>query len=237
MLLAIFLRSLTVQVSFNFWRMQNLGFAFALIPLIRRQAGDRDRAAELVADHMQMFNTHPYMVAPVIGSVARLEEEGHNQDAANLKRALMGPYAAIGDSFFWGALQSFSALGAVIAVSAGVVPVLLTFGLLYLPAQIWVRAMGFWQGYCRGRSGIDFIRRLDLPGLAGKLRFGSLILMGILAAIVVDATSRSWAFLPAMPALATATAAFFLCFVGIRRGISAVKILYGTSLLCMVLSI
>jgi hypothetical protein len=34
-----------------------------------------------------------------------------------------------------------------------------------------------------------------------------------------------------------AMAAFVLCFFAIRRGISAVKILYGTGLLCMVLSI
>jgi hypothetical protein len=63
-LLGIFLRSLTIQVSFNFWRMQNLGFAFAMLPMIRQQDGDRMRIAASLANHLQMFNTHPYLVAP-----------------------------------------------------------------------------------------------------------------------------------------------------------------------------
>jgi mannose PTS system EIID component len=184
-----------------------------------------------------MFNTHPYMVAPVIGAVTRLEQEGRRSDAVELKKALMAPYAAIGDSFFWGALRSFSALGAVLAVCAGIWPALLTFLILYSPAHLWVRIRGFHEGYLRGRNSIDFIRGLDLPALVGKVRLLSLILIGILAAVAVDATCRSWTFLPAMPAMAVAIAVFVLCFLGIRRRISAVTLLYGMSLLCMVLSI
>jgi mannose PTS system EIID component len=237
MLLNIFIRSLTVQASFNFWRLQNLGFTFAMLPLIRRQSEDRTRIAELVTAHMQMFNTHPYMASSVIGAVARLEEEGRTGEVAGLKKALMGPYAAIGDSFFWGALRSFSAVGAVIAVSEEVWPALLVFLLSYSPAHLWVRAMGFLEGYRRGRNGIDFIRRLDLPAMVGKVRFLSLILIGGLAAIAVDTTCRSWTFVPAVPATAMATFMFLLFFLGVRRRISAVRMLYGMSLLCMVLSI
>ena len=237
MLTGIFLRALTVQVSFNFWRMQNLGFAFALLPLIRRHGNDRIRAGEMVAGQMQMFNTHPYMVAPVIGSVVRLGEEGRLQEVAELKKVLEGPYAAIGDSFFWGALRFFAALWAVIAGFSGVMPALVACLLLYLPAQIWVRAMGFWEGYCRGRNGIDFIRRLDLPGLAGKLRHGSLVLIGVLAALNVHAAGSAWTGVPAIPAVLLATAALFLFLIAVRRGISAVKLLYGTGCLCMVLTI
>jgi PTS system mannose-specific IID component len=237
MLTGIFLRSLTVQASFNFWRMQNLGFAFALIPLIKRYGNDPIKAGEMVAGQMQMFNTHPYMVAPVIGSVVRLGEEGRLQEVAELKKVLMGPYAAIGDSFFWGALRSFTALWAVIAGFAGVLPALAACLLLYLPAQIWVRAMGFWEGYRRGRNGIDFIRRLDLPGLAGKIRHGSLILIGVLAALNVHAAGSAWPEVPAIPAAVGATAILFLFLIALRRGISAVTLLYGTGLLCMVLTI
>jgi len=42
----------------------------------------------------------------VIGSVVKLEEtaeDSHDgQDIIEVKNALMGPYAAIGDTFFWG---------------------------------------------------------------------------------------------------------------------------------------
>lgn len=236
-LLNIFLRSLTVQVSFNFWRMQNLGFAFAMLPLIRRRGGERSDMAALAVSHLQMFNTHPYMVAPVIGAVTQLEQEGRRSEAVELKKALMAPYAAIGDSFFWGALRSFAALGALLAVCAGIWPVLLTFFIIYSPAHLWVRIRGFREGVLKGRNSIDFIRGLDLPALVGRVRLLSLVLIGLLAATAVDAACRSWTFLPALPALAAAMAAFILCFLGVRRRISAVKLLYGMSLLCMVLSI
>ncbi|MEI7781354.1 MAG: PTS system mannose/fructose/sorbose family transporter subunit IID [Planctomycetota bacterium] len=113
--------------------------------------------------------------------MARIEEEGRAPEAVDLKEALMGPYAAIGDSFFWGALRSFSAVGAVIVAFTGTFPAPLAFLLLYSPAHFWVRGKGFLEGYRRGKSGIDFIRGLDLPGAAGRIRFLSLILMNVLA--------------------------------------------------------
>jgi mannose PTS system EIID component len=235
-LLKIFLRSLTVQVSFNFWRMQNLGFAFAMLPLIRQRNGDRTRIAASLASHLQMFNTHPYLVAPVIGAVVRIEEEGRTPEAADLKKALMGPYAAIGDSFFWGALRSFSAVGAVIAAFMGILAAPLIFLLLFSPFHLWVRGKGFLEGYRRGKSGIDFIRGLDLPGAVGRIRSLTLILIGILGAIAVEMACRPRDFLPEIPARAVALGLLILFSLGVHKGISPVKILYGMTLLCMVIS-
>jgi len=235
-LLGIFLRSLTIQVSFNFWRMQNLGFAFAMLPMIRQQDGDRMRIAASLASHLQMFNTHPYLVAPVIGAVVRIEEEGRTPEAVDLKQALMGPYAAIGDSFFWGALRSFSAVGAVIVAFTGTLTAPLAFLLLYSPSHLWVRGKGFLEGYRRGKSGIDFIRGLDLPGAAGRIRFLSLILIGVLAAVAVEMACRPRDFLPEIPARAAALGLLILFSLGVHKRISPVKILYGTTLLCMVIS-
>jgi PTS system mannose-specific IID component len=237
-LLGIFFRSLTIQVSFNFWRMQNLGFAFAMLPLIRHREGDQVRVAAFLSSHLQMFNTHPYLASPVIGSVTGIEEDGGVPETVeDLKRVLMGPYAAIGDSFFWGALRSFSAVGAVIVAFTGTLTAPLAFLLLYTPAQLWVRGMGFLEGYHRRRNGIDFIRGLDLPGAAARVRFLSLILIGVLAAVAMDMACRPWNFLPVIPARAAALILLILIFLGIRRGISPVQVLYGMTLLSMVLSI
>jgi PTS system mannose-specific IID component len=183
-----------------------------------------------------MFNTHPYMVAPVIGAVVRIEEEGRTSEAVDLKKALMGPYAAIGDSFFWGALRSFSAVGALIVAFTGSLAAPLAFLLLYSPFHLWVRGKGFLEGYRRGKSGIDFIRRLDLPGAAGRIRFLSLILIGVLAAVTVEMACRPRDFLPEIPARAAVLGLFILFSLGVHKGISPVKILYGMTLLCMVIS-
>ncbi len=232
----IFLRSLTIQASFNFTRMQGLGFAFALLPLIRRES-DPGRLTESLKRHLQMFNTHPYLTAPVIGAVARIEEEGDTAAAEHLKKALMGPYAAIGDPFFWGALRTFSSLFAVILALKGFLLAPLAFILLYDPAHAWVRGKGFIEGYRLGKGSIEFIRGLNLPVVTWRIRFVSLILIGILAAVAVEAASHSWTSLSEIPGKAVVLVLIILCFMGVRRGVSSVMILYGATLLCVALSI
>jgi mannose/fructose/N-acetylgalactosamine-specific phosphotransferase system component IID len=234
-LVNIFLRSLTIQASFNFKRMQNLGFAFTMLPLIRKY--DPQRIVDSLISHLQMFNTHPYLAAAVIGSVVRLEEDGDMVEADHLKKAVMGPYAAIGDSFFWGALRLFSAAGAVILAHQGFLLAPLVFLLLYSPAHLWVRGRGFFEGYRQGSHSIDFIRGLDLPGLTGRIRILSLILTGALAAVVVEMAYSRRDFLPEIPVKAVALTLILLCFLGIRGGISPLKILYGMTFLCLALSI
>jgi len=101
----VFLRSLLIHSSFNFWRMQNLGFAYAMLPLIRRKGLNRKDVSGFLVRHLEGFNTHPYLSGPVIGSIARLEETTEGGQAgpicSEVKNTLMGPYAAIGDTFFW----------------------------------------------------------------------------------------------------------------------------------------
>lgn len=236
-LLSIFLRSLSIQVSFNFWRMQGLGFAFALVPLIRSKGDTPERIADQLARHMKMFNTHPYLVASVLGSVVRIEQEGHPEAADHLKVSVMGPYAAIGDPFFWGVLRSFSATAAVILALKGLLLAPLAFLLLYNPAHLWVRGKGFLEGYRQGQRGIDFIRGLNLPALTARLRLPSLILIGILAAMAAETAYRPWSSLTELPVKLGALVLILLCFLWIRRGGSPLKILYGATVVCMVLSI
>jgi hypothetical protein len=78
---------------------------------------------------------------------------------------------------------------------------------------------------------------LDLPGAAARVRFLLLILIGVLAAIAMDAACHSWDFLQFIPAWAAVSVVLVLIFLGIRRGFSPVQALYGMTLLSMVLSI
>jgi PTS system mannose-specific IID component len=236
-LIRIFLRSLFIQSSFNFWRMQNMGFAFAVIPLIKSAGMDAMQASQLLNRHLQMFNTHPYLTGPVLGSVVKLEEEARDgQKVSDLKITLSGPYAAMGDTFFWGAWRPFSAIGAVVLTVEGVLWAPLIFLALYNPVPFYVRLKGFVEGYRRGMRGIDFIGGLNLPGLAGKIRWMSVILLGLLAMLLSRSTGNTYAAVPELLWGFLFLGVILLCFLMITRGISTMKILYGTVALFLLVS-
>ncbi len=238
-MLGIFFRSLTIQTSFNFHTMQGLGFAFSLLPLTTagKFSGHKQKEAFLLR-HLQMFSTNPYLVPAVVGSVARIEEEGDGaRDAEDLKKALMGAYAAIGDSFFWGGLRLFASAWSTLLAISGSFYAPLVFLLLFSPPQILVRAGGFVHGFHSGRDGFNYIRSLDLPGEASRLRYGSLVVLSIIAASALGGLGGLGAPLPPTAGLIIGSAIFFISFAGVRREISSEKILYGIAILCMVLSI
>jgi PTS system mannose-specific IID component len=212
--------------------MQNMGFAFAVIPLIKYTGMDVTQTSKLLNRHLQLFNTHPCLTGPVLGSVVKLEEEAHDgRQVMDLKKTLMGPYAAIGDTFFWGAWRPLSAIAAVVLTMEGVLWAPLIFLVMYNPVPFYVRLKGFIEGYRRGMRGIDFIGGLNLPGLAGKVRLISVILLVVLATLLSRNAGYAYYAYAVIPGLLPGflfLGVILLCFLMITRGISAMKILYGT---------
>ncbi|HNY50558.1 MAG TPA: PTS system mannose/fructose/sorbose family transporter subunit IID [Smithella sp.] len=232
-LLNIFFRSLFIHVTLNFRRMQNLGFAMAVIPLIRALKLTEKESAEFLTRHLQMFNTHPYFTAPIIGSIVRLEEEHASQkdelfDANSIKQGFMASYAAIGDTFFWGAFRPFVAFVSVLLMSLGLTLAPVFYLLIYTPVHFLVRWKGFFEGYSRGKRGFEFIRSLNLPAQALKIRWISL---GVLMALLVWIARNDgyWPFVQTsgMVVKCTALAAVLLCMVLLQKGISQIQLLYG----------
>lgn len=129
-------RSQFLQGSWNYERMQNLGWAYTLIPAIKKLYTKKEDQAAALERHLEFFNTHPYVAAPIIGVTLALEEEKANgteiDDAAiqGVKIGMMGPLAGIGDPVFWFTVRPIlGALGASLATSGNLVgPLLFFFG-------------------------------------------------------------------------------------------------------------
>ena len=129
-------RSQFLQGSWNYERMQNLGWAYSLIPAIKKLYTTKEDQAAALARHLEFFNTHPYVAAPIMGVTLALEEERANgieiDDAAiqGVKIGMMGPLAGIGDPVFWFTVRPIlGALGASLAASGNLVgPLLFFFG-------------------------------------------------------------------------------------------------------------
>lgn len=129
-------RSQFLQGSWNYERMQNLGWAYSLIPAIKKLYTTKEDQAAALERHLEFFNTHPYVAAPIMGVTLALEEERANgveiDDAAiqGVKIGMMGPLAGIGDPVFWFTVRPIlGALGASLATSGNLVgPLLFFFG-------------------------------------------------------------------------------------------------------------
>ncbi|MDR0299369.1 MAG: PTS system mannose/fructose/sorbose family transporter subunit IID [Streptococcaceae bacterium] len=154
---SVMMRSMFLQGSWNYERMQNLGFLYAMIPALKKfyPAGSEEAKAALKR-HMEFFNTHPYPAAPIIGVTLALEEEKANgfevDDAAiqGVKVGMMGPLAGVGDPVFWFTLRPIiGALGASLALSGSIVGPILFF-LLWNAIRIaflwYTQEFGYKQG-------------------------------------------------------------------------------------------
>ena len=127
-------RSTFLQGSWNYERMQNLGWAYSLIPAIKKLYTKKEDQAAALERHMEFFNTHPYVAAPIIGVTLALEEERANgaaiDDAAiqGVKIGMMGPLAGIGDPVFWFTVRPIlGALGASLAASGNILGPIIFF--------------------------------------------------------------------------------------------------------------
>ena len=113
------LRSTFWQASWNYERMQNGGYAFAMIPAIKKLYKEKADQIAALKRHMEFFNTHPYVASPIVGVTLALEQEKANGAAVDdgaiqgVKVGMMGPLAGIGDPVFWFTLRPI--LGAMCA--------------------------------------------------------------------------------------------------------------------------
>ena len=100
-------RSFFLQAIWNFKKMQNIGFAFCLINILKKIYDDK-KYKEALIRHLEFFNIHPYMVGIVLGIIIKLEKSNsvNNLKDINLiskiKNSLSTTLSAIGDSFIWG---------------------------------------------------------------------------------------------------------------------------------------
>lgn len=127
-------RSTFLQGSWNYERMQNLGWAYAMIPAIKKLYTKKEDQAAALERHLEFFNTHPYVASPILGVTLALEEERANGAAIDdtaiqgVKIGMMGPLAGIGDPVFWFTVRPIlGALGASLALSGNIMGPIIFF--------------------------------------------------------------------------------------------------------------
>ncbi|MHA5205981.1 PTS system mannose/fructose/sorbose family transporter subunit IID [Oenococcus oeni] len=180
-------RSTFIQGSWNYERMQNGGWVYALIPALNKLYKTKEDRAVAYKRHLVFFNTHPYLASPIIGVTLALEEDRANgapvDDVAiqGVKVGMMGPLAGVGDPVFWYTVRPLlGALGATLALSGNVLGPILFWVLWNI-----IRWAFMWYtqefGYRAGSRITD-----DLSGglLKTVTRGASMMGMFVLAALI-----------------------------------------------------
>ncbi len=241
-------RAFFLQACWNFQRMQNLGFAFAMVPLVRMLAKDKQSRIAMLKRHLEFFNTHPYCATIILGVIVRLEvdlaekSEAEKEAIHRIKTGMMGPLAALGDTVFWAMLKPAAALVGVgyvfLAPQNQIWPAILGpvfFLAIFSIPHIGLHFWGMKLGYQRGIEIACDLRRFNPQLIAKRIALFIMVALGSVAAVYVFLTagkfmSAQWA---GALLLTAATGVFFL---GLRKGIPAALLFYGLVGLAVVLA-
>ena len=180
-------RSTFLLGSFNFERMQAMGFCVSMIPTIKRLYSKKEDQAAALKRHLEFFNTQPWVASPIIGVTAAMEQERANgakdiDDSAisGVKVGLMGPLAGVGDPIFWGTLRPvLAALGAGLAITGSLLGPLLFFIGINLFRSL-TRWYGFKYGYEKGTEIVNDMGGGRLQKLTQGASILGLFVMGSL---------------------------------------------------------
>lgn len=199
--LAVAWRSTFIQGSWNYERMQNGGWCFAMLPAIKKLYKTKEDRTAAMQRHLEFFNTHPYIASPIIGVTLALEEERANgapvDDVAiqGVKVGMMGPLAGVGDPVFWFTVRPMlGALGASLALAGNILG-----PIIFFLAWNIIRWAFMWYtqefGYRAGSKITD-----DLSGgLLQKVTKGA----SILGMFVLGALVQRWVNVKFTPVVST----------------------------------
>ena len=175
------------HACYNWERMQGMGFAHSMTPIIKRLYKTKEDISAALKRHLVFFNTQPDIGGVVHGITIAMEEERAlgadiSDDAINsVKTSLMGPMAGIGDTIQQGIVIPIAlAIGMSMALQGNILgPIVF---LVLVAAFVW--GVGWWlwqQGYLQGRSAVTNIlkggalnRVITLAQVLGNFVMGAL---------------------------------------------------------------
>ncbi|WP_410015532.1 PTS system mannose/fructose/sorbose family transporter subunit IID [Sodalis sp. RH24] len=192
----LFIRQFQLLGAMNFTRMEGLNYGWALAPMLRKIYPEPHRYLDALKRNSQFFNTNQHLAPFIMGLTLSMEKENAGNPVFDtssingIKVALMGPFAGVGDSFFYGVLRII-ATGIAIGLSSQGNPLgPLLFLLIYNIPSYLIRYYGGVMGY---RLGSKYIAEATQSGLLGCITKASsimgLMMVGAMSASMVKFTT------------------------------------------------
>ena len=186
---SIFWRSFTILGSFNYERMEGLGYLYSMEPALKKiYKNDSEGLKAAMHRHIAAFNM---TVAPspfVMGISVAMEENAKKDPTMDpssinaVKVALMGPLSGIGDTFFWGIFRILACSLALGFATQGnpIAPLVLL--LVFNIPNFLTRWIGLKIGYSRGSELLNSLEqsgRMPLfthcAGIVGAVSIGAMV--------------------------------------------------------------
>ena len=185
---SMYWRSTFLLGSFNFERMQSMGFCVTMMPAIKRLYSKKEDQAAALKRHLEFFNTQPWIGSAIMGVTAAMEEERANgaeiDDGAisGVKVGLMGPLAGVGDPIYWGTARIILAvLGATLAKEGNIMgPILFFVGINLI--RVLTRWYSMNYGYQKGTEIVQDMEGGQLQKITTGASILGLFIMGGLVA-------------------------------------------------------
>ena len=246
------LRAYFLQNGFNYGNYQGLGYANVLYPSLRKMyKDDDDKLQEALKENIEFFNTNIHFL-PFITSLhlVMLENRTPSSEIRNIKMALMGPLAGIGDSLFWGVWRVVAAGLAIGLANAGNVLAPLIFLLAFNIPNYLCRYYGAFLGYSLGAKYIEKIYSNGMmeiltkaAGIVGLIMVGAMTSKTVLFTTILDFTMKGKSvmdvqssldsiFIGIVPLLLT-----FGCFKLLKKKVNIIVLIFGIVALGIILSV
>lgn len=151
-------RSLLLQSSFNYERMQAGGWLYSIMPGLKHIHKNKDDLRNSMKDNLNFFNTHPFLVTFIMGVVLAMERNKSDRDAIRgIRVATMGPLGGIGDALFYLTLLPITvSIGASLAIEGnllGPIIFLILFNIIHFGTRFGLMFYGY-------RTGVNAIAQL-----------------------------------------------------------------------------
>ncbi|WP_226035932.1 PTS system mannose/fructose/sorbose family transporter subunit IID [Aquibacillus saliphilus] len=179
-------RSLLLQASFNYERMQAAGWLYSILPGLRHIHKDKKDLSKSMKDHMEFFNTHPFLVTFIMGIILAMEQKKEDREAIRgIKVATMGPLGGIGDAMFFLTLLPITAsIGASLAVEGNVLGpfvFLIMFNVIHFGVRFGLMGYGY-------RTGVKAIAKLK-EGTKHVSRAASIVGLTVVGGLIATYVS------------------------------------------------
>lgn len=153
-------RSLFLQASFNYERMQAAGWLYGILPGLEEIHKNKEDLSASMKHNLDFFNTHPFLVTFVMGIVLSLEQQKADINTIRAVRvAAMGPLGGIGDAIFWFTLVPITAgITANMALQGNIAApfiFLIIFNLVQFAIRYWLM---YWS-YDLGTKAIEILTK------------------------------------------------------------------------------